>query len=184
MNPWKPIVFTFAVACALLAAPHRVCAEPDRVLTGAISRIAELGFELRGGQPAVFEAVGFSPASRPVLHLLASPERTEVANSGAGTRLSFTPPTDRNFVVVVRSRDGSSAGTADLLQNGRPVARGIPFGGWHLTLRNLAAGESIETVRLPNGAGEGHRMYVLAPDGVGIAKHVLAAFPEAVRGYS
>ncbi len=148
-----------------------------RFWQGEASPIPELAVSLARGQSVTFETAALSAGSDPVLHLLdARGRQVAVDDNGAGgkaARLRFRAPSASTYRLVVRATSNATGGRADLLRNGVRWRAGVRFGGWQLTLPGLRAGETLETARLPNGAGPTHSLYLLATDGLGIDRRVL-----------
>jgi hypothetical protein len=140
---------------------------------GSASVVSEYLLSFSAGVPLTFETTNLSSGSDPVLHLLTS-AGTQVAvddNSAGGTRarLSYTASASATYRLVVRAKNSVTSGTCDLRRNGALYLTGVAFGGLPFSLSSLRASEAIETVRLPNGAGETHILYVLKTDGLGMA---------------
>jgi hypothetical protein len=77
-----------------------------------------------------------------------------------------------NYVIIVRAKNNSVAGTCDLYRDGALLRQGVMFAGWIVTFHALRSMEDIETVRMPNGPPEAHRLYLLRPDRVGMFKRI------------
>lgn len=120
--------------------------------------VSEIILTLPGNEASVIAAVSCAVD----LRLLAL-SGGEVARSapGAGV-LSYTPFTTSGYrLVVLRSGPGSPA-TCNIERNHVAVASGVPVGGITINLNGLRAGEVVETVRQPNGAGPTHVAYLLS----------------------
>jgi hypothetical protein len=124
-------------------------------------------------QPVTFLTTDLSPGSDPVLHLLdASRQEVAVADTGGpgfAARLTYIPRAEGTYRLVVRARSNTTGGTCNLTKNGVVWQSEVVFGGWHASLPALRAHESLETVKLPNGATGRHLLFVLKADGLGIA---------------
>lgn len=141
-----------------------------------LTPIAELPMFLRAGSSVVIETRNLSAGSDPVLNLL-SPEGVEVAandNAGNGlaARITFNVVANGSYTLIVRAKNNSSGGTADIVMNDVTQASNVPFGGWQQELQRLRLNETVETVKLPLGAGGTHRIYFLKPDRIGISRRV------------
>lgn len=170
---WVAVGATATIALGSLVVTPAEAAAPTMIHTGTATRISEYPVPLTVGTRVTIETADLSTGSDTVLHLL-SPSGTQVAvndNVGASprSRVSYTPPSNGTYRVVVRARTNSTAGTATLRRNGSVWRTGVQFGGWSLSLASLRARESLETVRLPGGAGPNHSLYVLKSDDLGIA---------------
>jgi hypothetical protein len=143
-------------------------------VAGAIS---EYTVDLIGNRRTTFVATNVSGGADPVLHLLdASGKQVAVAGgagAGMGETLSYTPPASGNYRLVVRARSNTTAGACSITKDGIVWQQGVIFGGWQTTLSQLRRNESLESVKMPNGADGTHLLFVLKADGVGIE----------VRGY-
>lgn len=134
--------------------------------------VSEYTVDLKAHTRVVFRTTNLSPGSDPVLHLLDDNGReVAVDNNGGGgfaARLTYTPQTNGNYRIVVRARSNSTAGTCNLTMNGAAWRSNVVFAGWQRHLSQLRSGESLETVKVPNGARGTHLLYVLKSDGLGI----------------
>lgn len=137
------------------------------VFDAQASAITEAVLYLRAGQTATIETRDLSAGGDTILHLLA-PSGTQVAvnddasGSTRASRVVYAAPSGGFYRVVVRSKTPASAGVADLYLDGAPWLAQNPFGGMRLVLPGLRAGEEIESIRLPNGAGPQHVLYLLS----------------------
>lgn len=170
-----------------VVSPGDVVAAPDdyvptgRARYGHLSTISELRLTVTQGAQVVVETSAVSEGGDPVLHLLdANGAEIAVDDNSAGgvnARIVYQPDTDKNVIVLIRSKSQSAGGTADLLLNGEPWKSAVAFAGWHNSYPALAAGEHLRTTQLPNGATGTHRLYILKPDGLGIARRVSGGGP-------
>jgi len=100
------------------------------------------------GDSVTYETSAATPNCDPVLHFYnVTPPTTHswTDNDGAGfpnARISVTIPETGYYAIMMRSRDESSTGRADLLLNGAPLARGAAVSGRRLALlqRDLSVG--------------------------------------------
>ncbi|CAA9295464.1 MAG: hypothetical protein AVDCRST_MAG93-4221 [uncultured Chloroflexia bacterium] len=141
---------------------------------GIATPLPEFRLNLTAGRAVTITTSAASTGSDPVLHLLTT-RGVQLAvddNSGGGTnaRLSYRPSVTMTVIVALRARTTGTAGTANLLINGAMWRPAVRFGGWQLQVQNLRANETIGTIRLPNGAGPSHIMYVLKADGLGVER--------------
>ncbi len=124
------------------------------------SPVFELPIQLTAGRRVTFETRNRSSGSDPVLHLLApvsgNSTVTEVArdDDSAGdlnASISYTPATSGSYIVIMRAAYNNLGGTAELLQDGRPVWAALPFGGGFQRVEDLRVNEELTTVPLPRG---------------------------------
>ncbi len=137
------------------------------------------------GETVTVETANISAGGDPVLHLLDF-DGTKFAvddNAAGGTAAKVTYVADepKTVIVMTRSKDQGTAGTADLLKNGQPWKSGVTFAGWFGTYDGLVAGENLHTVQIPNGSTGSHRIYILEPDGLGLARSALPAVVRVVQ---
>lgn len=180
------IIRVLAVAACVFIAPMH--SSGQMVNDGAATWVYTTGINLTAGVKVKFETTALSAGSDPVLHLLASDDK-EVAvddNSAGGkaARLSYRPDKTGQYTLVVRSRKQKDAGTCDLLMNGALLGKNVPFGGFHVWLPNLRAGEEIETVRRPGGEGGVHWLYILKSNDLSIEKIVVGGGTESGARYT
>ena len=100
-------------------------------------------------------------------------EFTEIAvddDSGTGFNARVVHSTTQNRLlrIVVRATGPETAGWCDLLLNGEPWQRRVEFGGAFVLLRSVRGGETLDTVRVPNGAGPNLVAYPLELDLLGM----------------
>jgi hypothetical protein len=157
------------------ATPEPAAASAEAVDTTA-GFAAEYTASLTAGVSVTFQTVNLSIRSNPVLHLM-DPKGTQVAvdDNGAGgsaARLTYVPPVSGSYLLILRARSSASGGTTDITKDGALWRTGVPFSGRQVWMSGLRSGEVLGTVRLPNGGGPTHLMYVLATDGLGIASRV------------
>ncbi|MSU34361.1 MAG: hypothetical protein EXS36_04495 [Pedosphaera sp.] len=134
--------------------------------------ISDYTLDLPANRLVTFRTTDLSPGSDPVMHLL-DVNGYEVAvddNSGPGSAawLTYTPSTSGNYRVVVRARSNTTAGSCNLTKDGTVWQTGVAFAGSQVSLPQLRANETLETVKVPNGAQGTHLLFVLKSDGVGI----------------
>ncbi|HEU0248631.1 MAG TPA: hypothetical protein VFR38_16260 [Gaiellaceae bacterium] len=127
----------------------------------------ERGVSLSAGIRVTFETVNLSAGSDPILHLLRPGDLVQVgfdddSGDGPAARLSYLPPRSGTYVLLLRAATNETDGTADVLMDGETIATRQPFGGWQVTMDGLRASEEIWSVKLPSGAPEVHRLYILA----------------------
>jgi hypothetical protein len=142
------------------------------VHTGIVTVVYEIRVNLTALTRVRFEIRNLSSGSDPVINLL-SPEGKGVmaANNGGpnfAEQLNYLPIRTGSYFLVVRSRTMQTKGTADLYKDGVSIASGISFGGWQVSLQNLRVGETLQTVKLPEGSNGVPRLYILKPDQIGI----------------
>jgi hypothetical protein len=172
MRRLRVILITLA---PLVLAPT---ASTATVQQGTASVVSEYLVPLTGGAQTTFQTTGTSSGGDPVLHLLTyAGYQVAVNDNGGGgvnARLSYKPFKSGMYRLVVRSTASTTAGTTDVHKNGAAWLTGVRFGGWRIWLSSLRVGEAVRTVRLPNGGGPSHRLYILASDGLGIARRANA----------
>lgn len=164
----KITVSVYFLLLAIVAYP-----QTSMVWEDEITVIKEIKVFIEKDATVIFETRNLSANSDPVLNLF-SPGAEEVAsddNSGAGVsaKISYLCPASGMYVLIIRSRANDKSGTADIYKNNILLSANAAFGGWHKTLANLRTRESVQTVKLPNGADGTHIMYILKENGIGIA---------------
>lgn len=137
---------------------------------GEATVISEITVALTAGRSVVFETASTSAGGLPVMHLFDPSVVGDVAvseriDAGQEARLTFTPAATKSFTLSVRAQGNATAGTCNLRMDGEPWQRGIEFGGWHFGMESLREIEQLQTVRLPNGAGSPHLLFVLDATG-------------------
>ena len=150
---------------------------------GEAGSITETAIYLRAGVSVTIETRNASADSDPVLHLLpravdgiGNTAAMQLAvddngGSGANARIQFNPSTSGTHYIVLRSANASTAGRADIYVNGSAFRDNVAFGGMHERMTGLRSAERLTTVPLPHGVGA-HTLYVLASDGLGLARRV------------
>ncbi len=139
--------------------------------------VSELSVTLSAGQTVVFQTTALTSGADPVMSVLTA-AGVEVAadNDGAGGKnalIVYTPATSGIYKVLVRARTSISGGTCTVAQNGAPKWTNVAFSGAPTLVSSLRAKETLETVRLPNGAAATQVIYVLKGDGIGIERRAL-----------
>ena len=150
-------------------------------MTGEIAAavVREIPVSLRAGVTVVFQTTALTPGADPVLNLL-SPAGVEVAaddngaGSGKNALIVYTPPTAGTYRLVVRAATSAGGGTCSIARNGVPTWTGVAFSGGSTLMLSLRDKETLETVRLPNGATGSHAIYVLKRDSIGIERRSVA----------
>lgn len=136
------------------------------------SIVSEYVVSLAANTPVTFRTTNLSIGSDPVLHLLDSTGKEVALAGGGGTGvaevLTYIPTASGNHTLVVRARSNATAGTCNIMMNSAAWTSGVKFGGWQTSLTNLRANESLETVKVPNGAQGTQLLYVLKSNGLGI----------------
>lgn len=127
--------------------------DPNTIVGGGVREgvaqpIAELRVGVTPRRRTRFELVNCS--REPAMHLLRSGR--EVARAQGRTLTYRATSAGGSFQLIVRSRENGPLGACDLRQDGRIIARGVTFGGWHVSLPAWRSGERIETVAIPRGA--------------------------------
>lgn len=152
--------------------------EPDngRLRRTFATPITEIPVTIAPGE--VLEIITNNPPEDgdPALHLLRQDTREEVAfddsSDGAlGARLTYSASSGE-FILVVRARRPEDAGVTRLFRGSNLWMEDIAFGGGQLLFDGLRAGETLQSVQLPNGPTSGHRLYLLDGDGVHITQAV------------
>jgi len=171
--------------CSAGSAASPPTSAPSMVHIGVATTVSEFRVELVGGEAVAFETVDLTGGSDPVLHLLDSSGR-EVAHDdnggeGRGALLRYRARTDGGYWLVIRARSNTTAGSATILRNGGAWRSRVPFAGWDVTLNGLRAGEMVDTVELPNGAGPVDIVYLLGSDGISIERRVVGRSQLGVR---
>ena len=154
----------------------------DRVRSGHVSIVREYRLSLTAGEILTIETANISEGGDPVIHLLET-SGAEIAvddNSAGGVaaRVSYRSDVDKSVIVLVRSRNPNSNGTADLMKNGELWKTGVSFAGWHNSYADLPAGDHLRTVHTPGGSNGGHRLYILRADGLGIETRIVGGGPD------
>jgi hypothetical protein len=128
---------------------------------GQTGPLAEIPVEGRAGEPLILSAhhAAGEDSSVPTL-LLTDGERVRRASGQLAIELN--QPTS-NWLLLIASDPGATP-QADLFLGGHLWQRSVPVGGWQLELANVRAGEEIQTVLQPAGAGPEHVMYVIHRD--------------------
>lgn len=124
--------------------------DPNTIVGGGVREgfaqpVAELRVAVPSARRTRFELVNCSRAS--AMHLLRGGR--EVARAEGKPLTHRATPGGGSFQLLVRSRDNGPLGACDVRQDGRIIARGVTFGGWHVTLPAWRSGERIETVAIP-----------------------------------
>ena len=150
------------------------CVGGSSARSGQVSAVSEFLLSMSTGETVTVETANISAGEDPVLHLLDF-DGIELAvddNAAGGTAAKVTYVADepKTVIVMTRSKDQGTAGTTDLLKNGQPWKSGVTFAGWFGTYDGLVAGENLHTVQIPNGSTGSHRIYILEPDGLGLAR--------------
>lgn len=129
------------------------------------SVVSELPLSIANGE--VLEIVTANPpeAGDPALHLLRADTREQVAfddsSDGAnGARLTYSASSG-DFILVVRARTADSGGVTRLFRGSVLWRDAVVFGGAQITYANLQAGETLQSVALPGGPPNRHRLYLL-----------------------
>lgn len=147
---------------------------PMVLAVSAATIISEYTVDLTANAPVTFAATNLSPGSNPVLHLLdaggAEVKMASSATGGVPASLTYTPPTTGNYRLVVRARSNTSSGTCDIAMNNVIWQTPVVFGGWQKVLPQLRAKETLETVKLPNGARGTHLLFVLKANSLSIER--------------
>jgi len=144
----------------------------------AAAVVSEIPVALVAGATVVFQTTGLSTNADPIMSLL-SPTGVEVAadnngaNSGKNALIVHTPATTGTYTLVVRAASSLTGGTCTVARNGTPMQTGVAFSGAPQLVSSLRANETLETVRLPNGAGTSQVIYVLKGDLVGIERRAI-----------
>ena len=131
-----------------------------------------------------FRTHNISEGSDPVIHLTDLRGNQIAANDddrltgGPESRLVVDLLQAGEYRVVVRSASQETHGTADVSVDDEILWEDVRFGGWHLDLGNIQAGETIQTVHLPSLNATPHHLYLLAPNGVSFAGAVQAGGPK------
>lgn len=151
--------------------------QPPMVMEGDASAVHETYISLSAGVPVTIETRNLSAGGDPVLNLL-STDGTEVAaddNSAGGfaSRITYTPSKSSSYILIMRAKISSKKGTADIYKDGILWQRGRSFGGWQILVSGLRKGETIETVKIPNGASGLHKIYILKGDAIGILTRIV-----------
>lgn len=147
---------------------------PMVIAVNTASVISEFTVDLAANTLVNFAPLNKSANSDPVLHLLNANGKevavspTSLPGVTVAAPLSFTTSTAGQYRLLVRARSSSSAGVCDVLMNGVVWRTQVAFGGWQTTLSQLRAKETLETVKVPNGAIGTHLLLVLKSNGVGI----------------
>ena len=110
--------------------------------------------------PATVYTLNLSPGADTVLYLWRAGGATEgqVAwnDDSAGTlasRVDFTS-TGRTYYIVLRAYSNGSHGSCDVVVNGSYHARAVPIGGHVMRVNNVAAGDTVQTALLNQGASD------------------------------
>ena len=94
------------------------------------------------------------------------------SGSGNNAKIVYTATADADLRVAVRSSDADQAGVCDLLLDGALWREDAEFGGVFVNVGNIRSGETIDTVRVPNGSGPDHVAYLLQDDQLGFRRRV------------
>jgi hypothetical protein len=140
--------------------PHAV--QPGfLVYDGQIRPLAEIPVEGRTGEPLVLSArhAAGGDSSVPTL-LLTDGERVQRASG----QLAIEADQPTSYWLLLIASDPGAMTQADLFHDGQWWQRSVPVGGWQLELANVRAGEEIQTVLQPAGAGPEHVLYVIHRD--------------------
>ena len=82
------------------------------------------------------------------------------------------------YFVVVRSASQEAHGTADVSVDNEIRWEGVSFGGWHVDLDNIQAGEVIQTTHLPSLNSSPHHIYILSSNGVSFEHSIRSGGPK------
>jgi hypothetical protein len=154
------------------------------------SPIVEFTLALAAGQRVAIDTRNLTAGGDTVLHILDSGGKQLAVNDNIvsderviairdlgdiaaplsrASNIVFTAPAAGTYVVVVRARSPDRAGRCDVFVDNQPFRQGVAFGGVLVDMRGLRAGEWIETVRTPFGAGTEHVIYPMLNASMSIA---------------
>ncbi|MEO6456244.1 MAG: hypothetical protein ABIN97_19360 [Ginsengibacter sp.] len=167
--------YIYYAGLLLLFISSRGFSQNEMVQTVNATTIQEIRVLLTTGVRVNFETRNLSKRSDPVLNLI-SPSGIEVAandnsdNSRAGfaSKISYIPSRTGWHILIVRAKQSTMSGTADIFKDNILLAANISFGGILLSLKNLRAGEAVQTVKIPKSAKGKDRLYILKNDSIGI----------------
>jgi hypothetical protein len=144
--------------------------------------VTDILVSLKKNIPVAFSTGNTSPGGDPVLHLLGPGASTngqvqEVArdDDSAGAlhaRITFTPPQDGDYRLILRAAADAYGGTCTLYQDNKPLLSNIPFGAAMREYDNLRKGETLTMVQMPNGLIDFPALYFFDDHGALVRRHL------------